>query len=163
MASARFDKLLEGLVVLIADSNHYTRRLTRMMLANLGIRSIYEAGDGVAALDAIRNSNPNVMILDWDLPVLTGQEVMRIVRSPGAFPKPNLPIIMLTDIGKRSRIHAALRLGVHEMLVKPISPKLLQQRVIGLLLKPRPMIRAGRYYIPMPRRRPDFAALLNAA
>ena len=95
---------MEGLVVLIADSNAYTRRLTRMMLTNLGIKSIYESGDGIAALDAIRTVNPDVMILDWDMPVLDGREVMRIVRSPGVFPKPNLPIIMLTDRGLRSRV-----------------------------------------------------------
>lgn len=161
--SARVEKLMDRLAVLIVDGNHYTRRLTRMMLANLGIRSIYEAGDGVVALEAIRSVNPDVMIVDWDLPVLTGQEVMRIVRSPGSFPRPNLPIIMLTDIGKRSRVNAAMRLGVHEMLVKPVSPKLLQLRLIGLMLRPRPMIRAGRYYIPMPRRKPDFAEILDAA
>ena len=161
--SVRVEKLMDRLAVLIVDGNHYTRRLTRMMLANLGIRSIYEAGDGVVALEAIRSVNPDVMIVDWDLPVLTGQEVMRIVRSPGSFPRPNLPIIMLTDIGKRSRVNAAMRLGVHEMLVKPVSPKLLQLRLIGLMLRPRPMIRAGRYYIPMPRRKPDFAEILDAA
>ena len=157
------EKLMEGLVVLIADSNHYTRRLTRMMLTNLGARSIYEASDGVTALESIRTISPDVMILDWDMPGLTGQEVMRIVRSPGVFPKPNLPIIMLTDLGQRSRVDTALRLGVHELLVKPISPKILQQRLIGLIVKPRPMIRAGRYYIPMPRRRPDLAELIAAA
>jgi two-component system, chemotaxis family, chemotaxis protein CheY len=163
MAATHTEKLMEGLVVLVADSNHYMRRLTRTMLTNLGTRAIYEAGDGVSAIDAIRNISPDVMILDWDMSVLTGQEVMRIVRSPGAFPKPNLPIIMLTDIGKRSRVHAALRLGVHELLVKPISPKTLQQRLLGVLLKPRPMIRAGRHYIPMPRRRPDLTELIAAA
>ncbi len=163
MATPQVEKLMEGLVVLIADSNHYTRRLTRTMLTNLGARSIYEASDGVTALESIRTISPDVMILDWDMPGLNGQEVMRIVRSPGVFPKPNLPIIMLTDLGKRSRVHTALRLGVHELLVKPISPKILQQRLVGLIVKPRPMIRAGRYYIPMPRRRPDLAELIAAA
>ena len=104
MASKQIEKAMEGLVVLIADSNAYTRRLTRMMLTNLGVKSIYEAADGVAALDAIRTVNPDVMILDWDMPILDGREVMRIVRSPGVFPKPNLPIIMLTDRGLRSRV-----------------------------------------------------------
>jgi len=83
MPTAQFEKMLEGQVVLVADSNHYARRLTRMMLTNLGIQSIYEAGDGIAAVDAIRNVSPDVMILDWDMPILSGQEVMRIVRSPG--------------------------------------------------------------------------------
>jgi CheY-like chemotaxis protein len=163
LSSKQSEKLIEGLVVLIADSNLYTRRLTRTMLMNLGARSIYEAGDGVAALDAIRNVSPDVMILEWDMPVLDGREVMKIVRTPGVFPKPNLPIIMLTDLGKRSRVHSALRLGVHELLVKPISPKTLQQRLLGIVLKPRPMIRAGRYYIPLPRRRADLSDMISAA
>ena len=163
MSAKQIEKAIEGLAILIADSNLYTRKLTRMMLVNLGAKSIYEVGDGVAALDAIRNVSPDVMIINWDLPVLDGTEVMRIVRSPGVFPKPNLPIIMLTDIGKRSRVTAAVRLGVHEFLVKPISPKTLQQRLLGILLKPRPMVRAGKYYIPMPRRRIDLKEFIYAA
>ena len=96
MVTQQLEKALEGLVVLIADSNAYTRRLTRMMLTNIGVKSTYETADGVAAIDAIRNVNPDVMIVDWDMPVLDGQEVMRIVRSPGVFPKANLPIIMMS-------------------------------------------------------------------
>ena len=161
MVSQHLEKAMEGLVVLIADSNPYTRRLTRTMLTNLGIKSTYESGDGLAALDAIRSVNPDVMVMDWDMPLMDGREVMRIVRSPGVHPKANLPIIMLTDIGLQSRVTAAIRLGVHEFLVKPISPKTLQQRLLGIILNPRPMVRAGKFYIPMPRRRVDFNEFLH--
>jgi CheY-like chemotaxis protein len=163
MATQKIEKAMEGLVVLVADSNAYTRRLTRMMLTNLGAKSIYEAADGAVVLEAIRTVNPDVMILDWEMPILDGREVMRIVRSPGVFPKPNLPIIMLTDRGLRSRVTTAIRLGVHEFLVKPISPKTLQQRLLGIILNPRPMVRAGKYYIPMPRRRVDLKEFIEAA
>lgn len=163
MATQQIEKAMEGLVVLIADSNAYTRRLTRTMLMNLGVKSIYESVDGVAALDAIRNVSPDIMILEWDMPILDGREVMRMVRTPGAFPKANLPIIMLSDRGLRSRVTAAIRLGVHEFLVKPISPKTLQQRLLGIMLNPRPMVRAGKYYIPMPRRRVDLKEFIYAA
>jgi CheY-like chemotaxis protein len=163
MATKQVEKAMEGLVVLVADSNAYMRKLTRMMLVNIGAKAIYEAADGIAALDAIRTINPDVMILEWDMPVLDGREVMRIVRSPGAFPKPNLPIIMVTDTGRRSRVTTAIRLGVHEFLVKPISPKTLQQRLLGIVLNPRPMVRAGKYYIPMPRRRVDLKEFICAA
>src|SRR4029078_10092336 len=115
MVPQQLEKAMEGLVVLIADSNAYTRRLTRMMLTNLGCKATYEASDGLAAIDAVRNIRPDVMIVDWDMPILDGREVMRIVRSPGVFPKPNVPAIMLSDRGLRSRATAALRLGVHEL------------------------------------------------
>jgi two-component system chemotaxis response regulator CheY len=163
MTAKHLERAIENLVILIADSNLYTRKLTRMMLVNLGARSIYEVGDGVAALDAIRAVSPDVMILDWDMPILDGSEVTRIIRSPGVFPKPNVPIVMLTDLGLRTRVTSALRLGVHEFLVKPISPKILQQRLLGIVLKPRPMVRAGKYYIPLPRRRVDLKELMAAA
>ena len=104
MPATRSEQAIEGLGILVADSNAYTRRLTRTMLVNSGARAIYEVGDGIAALDAIRTTSPDVMILNWDMPVLDGPEVMRIVRSPGVFPKPNLPIIMLTDLGLYSRV-----------------------------------------------------------
>jgi hypothetical protein len=45
MTTQRVEKAMEGLVILIADSNAYTRKLTRMMLVNIGTKSIYEAGE----------------------------------------------------------------------------------------------------------------------
>ena len=68
----KIDRLIEGLAILIVDENPYMRRLTRMMLLNIGVKLVYEAGDGAAALDVIRNTNPDVAIIDWDLPVLSG-------------------------------------------------------------------------------------------
>ena len=96
MQNNPIEKLIQGLNILIVDGNAYMRRVTRMMLMNLGAKSVIEAADGLAALEQIRNCDPDVMLLDWDMPVLNGMEVMRIVRSPGVFPRPNLPIIMLT-------------------------------------------------------------------
>ena len=159
MHPTQLERAVENLVILIAESNAHTRRLTRTMLTNLGVRSFYEAVDGVAALDFVRNVNPDVMLLDWTMPLLDGRQVMRIVRSPGVFPMPNLPIIMLTDVGLRSRVEEAMLLGAHELLLKPLSPKRLQQRLLGVLLHPRPMIQAGEHYVPLPRRALDIRDL----
>src|ERR1700682_3481868 len=98
MTITPIEKLIQGLNILIVDSNSYMRRLTRTMLMNLGAKSVIEAGDGLAALESIRTCDPDVMFLDWDMPVLNGMEVMRIVRSPGVFPRPTLPIIRLTTL-----------------------------------------------------------------
>jgi two-component system, chemotaxis family, chemotaxis protein CheY len=145
------EKLLQGLNILIVDSNSFTRRLTRTMLMNLGAKSVIEAGDGLAALESIRTCDPDVMLLDWDMPVLNGMEVMRIVRSPGVFPRPNLPIIMLTNRAQRSYVIEALRGGAHEFLLKPTSPKALHDRLMSIVIKPRPMMKLGDFYVPKPR------------
>ena len=151
MSTKQIEKLLHGLAILIVDDNQYTRKLLRMMLINLGAKIIYEAADGVSALEMVRSCDPDVMILDWEMPMLTGAHVMRIVRSPGVFPKPNLPIIMLTAHGQRARVNAALRLGINEFLVKPVSPKTLQDRLLSILANPRPMVQIGNCYVPQPR------------
>jgi CheY-like chemotaxis protein len=155
MHNKTVDKLLQGLNILIVDGNHYMRRLTRSMLMNLGAKSVIEASDGLAALEQIRLCDPDVMLLDWDMPVLNGMEVMHIVRSPGVFPRPNLPIIMLTNRAQRSSVVQALRAGVHEFLLKPTSPKALRDRLTSIAVKPRPMMKMGNFYVPQPRRLPS--------
>src|SRR5579885_3633295 len=152
MHGSNFEAMIQGLNILVADRNQFMRRLTRAMLMNLGARVVVEAVDGLAALEAIRTCDPDVMFLEWDLPVLDGMEVIRIVRSPGVFPRPNLPIIMLTARSDRSCVMQALRAGVHEFLLKPTSPKALRDRLTSILLKPRPMLKLGEFYVPQPRR-----------
>jgi two-component system, chemotaxis family, chemotaxis protein CheY len=151
MSRKRTQHLIENLVVLVADESAYTRKLTRMMLMTIGVKSVCEAADGVAALDVIRNANPDVAIMEWRLPVLSGSQVVKIVRSPDVFPKPHLPIIVLTHHAQRSRVHEALRLGVHEFLAKPTSPAALRDRLLSIVMKPRPMVRVGKLYVPEPR------------
>jgi two-component system chemotaxis response regulator CheY len=152
MPANQIEKLIESLAIVVVDESQYTRKLTRMMLQTIGAKTIYEAGDGVAALDLTRNVNPDVLIMDWTLPLLSGGQVMRIVRSPGVFPKPNLPVIMLTACAQRMQVAEALRLGVHEFLLKPTSPGALRDRLISILFKPRPMVQIGKCYVPTPRR-----------
>jgi CheY-like chemotaxis protein len=160
MSASGFEATIEKAVILLADSNIYTRRLVRTMLTGAGARSTFEANDGAAVLDAVGRIKPDVLIMDWDLAGLSGPDVVRVIRSPGIFPLPNLPIIMLTNPGLRSRVAAAVRLGVHEILVTPVSPNLLRERLASTLLEVRPMVRSGEHYVPMPRRRSDLKQLL---
>jgi len=149
--NSALETFVKDLAILVVDGNGYMRRTTRTMLMNLGARSVREAADGIAALEQIRTWNPDVMLIDWDLPVLNGMEVMRIVRSPGVFPRPDLPAIMLTSRTKRSQVLEAMRVGVHEFLVKPTSPKALCDRLMSIMLKPRPLMKVGEHYVPKPR------------
>ncbi len=152
MANKQVDTLIQGLNILIVDGNSYMRKVTRTMLMNLGAKSVIESADGISALETIRTCDPDIMLLDWDMPVLNGMEVMRIVRSPGVFPRPNLPIIMLTSRAQRSTVMQAMQAGVHEFLVKPTSAKALQDRLASIVVNPRPMVQVGDSYVPQPRK-----------
>src|SRR5262252_9449826 len=129
MSTKHFDKVIEQLCILIVDGNQYARKLTRTMLMNVGAKTVLESPDGVTALDLIRT-----------------------VRSPGVFPKPFLPIIMLTAGAQHARVAEAVSLGVHEFLVKPTSPQALRHRLLSILMNPRQMVQTGEHYIPQPRR-----------
>ena len=102
-------------------------------------------GDGIAALEMIRQALPDIVILDWEMPLLNGPELVRIVRSPGVFPMPDIPIIMLSAHGERWRIVESVKIGVNEFLCKPVSAKALLDRLISILLKPRESVRLGEY------------------
>jgi len=152
MPKSPLESMIQGLNILVVDGNAYMRKVTRMMLMNLGAKSVVEAADGLAALEQIRNTDPDVMLLDWDMPLLNGMEVVRIVRSPGVFPRPNLPIIMLTSRAHRSSVVQALHAGINEFLVKPTSAKALHDRLSSIVINPRPMVQLGDAYVPQPRK-----------
>jgi two-component system, chemotaxis family, chemotaxis protein CheY len=147
------ERTIERCSVLLVDDNQYSRKLTRMLLANIGIKKVHEATDGIAGLEAIRSLVPDIVMLDWEMPLLNGAELVRIVRSPGVFPTPDVPIIIVSGYGERWRVHEAMRLGVHEFLVKPVSAKALRDRVLSIVVKPRQTIQFGEYYGPEPRGR----------
>ena len=144
--------LVQALSVLVVDDNQYMRKMVRNLLVNCGIKEIYEAADGIAALDSIRTMAPDVVILDWEMPLLSGAELVRIVRSPGVFPMPDIPIIMLTGHCERWRVVEAVRLGVNEYLTKPVSAKAIYDRLVSILAQPRPVVQLGDYYGPEPRK-----------
>ncbi len=145
-------KQLAMLKVLVVDDEHTMRKLTRSQLQAIGVSTIYEAADGRRGLEAICAMTPDVVILDWEMPSPNGPEFVRRVRSPYEFPRPDVPIIMLTGHGERARVEEAVRLGVNEFLLKPVSTKALLARFVSILGNPRRMVRKGDYYGPEPRR-----------
>lgn len=149
-------KLVQSAQVLVVDDNQYMRKVVRNLLVNIGVKNIHEAADGIAGLEAIRMYAPDLVILDWEMPLLNGAELTRIVRSPGVFPVADVPIIMLTGHGVRSRVVEAVRLGVNEFLLKPVSSKMLLDRIKSVLLNPRPIVQEGNYYGPAPRKLADM-------
>ena len=104
LSKSKIEALIASLGALVVDDSQFMRKIVRNLLVNIGVRDVYEASDGLAGLQAIRTKVPDVVIIDWELPLLNGSEFVRIVRSPGVFPVPDIPIIMLSSHGERSRV-----------------------------------------------------------
>jgi CheY-like chemotaxis protein len=150
--SKDIEALVRSTRVLVVDDEHYMRKLLRSLLISNGIKDITEAQSGPAGLDAICAFNPDIVLLNWDMPDQGGPDFMRRVRSPETFPVPHVPVVLLTSNHSREAVLRAVRHGVNEFLCKPVSAKALYERILSVRAKPRAMIRKGDYYGPEPRK-----------
>jgi two-component system, chemotaxis family, chemotaxis protein CheY len=141
-----------SLKVLLIDDEPGACRVTRALLQMIGVSDIHVANDGRSGLEAICTLKPDIVILDWEMPSPNGPEIVQTVRAPGRFPMPDVPIIMLTGSNERSRVIEAVRLGINEYLLKPVSSTALLARIVSILAKPRRMVAQGDYYGPEPRK-----------
>jgi DNA-binding response OmpR family regulator len=154
--NSALSKLLQpqiaALKVLVVDDDHHMRKVVRVLLTAIGVKAVFEACDGATALEAVRKNNPDLVIVDWEMPKMDGAQFVRMVRSPGTFPVPDVPIIMLSGHGDRWRVVEAARIGAHEYLLKPVSIQALHDRIVAIIGQPRPTVRLDGYYGPLPRR-----------
>lgn len=138
------------LSVVIADDSSFFRTVMKSVLRGFGMRNMHEVADGADCLVALSERRPDVLFLDWEMPIFSGPEVMRRIRNEDSV-DPFLPVIMVTAHTERSRVQQATRLGIHELLCKPVSPKSVYQRLSSVILHPRPFIRSTDYFGPTPR------------
>ena len=146
------DERLAATKILIVDDHHHIRKVVRTMLAGIGIRNVEEADNGAEGLSALPAFEPNIVIVDWDMPLLSGIEFVRVVRGSGTSSFTSVPIIMLTAHNELWRVKEATRYGVHEFLIKPVSTKSLRDRIVTILEHPRAMMQIDECYVPVPRR-----------
>lgn len=141
---------ISDLSALVVDDNAHMCRMIRAMLNGFGMRTIVEANDGADGLERIATFPVDILIIDWEMPVLDGQEMVRMIRNPD-HPMAYSPIIMLTGHSTEHRTREALQMGVNDVLSKPCSSKALYLRILDAVVRPRPFIRSETYFGPKPR------------
>src|SRR5471030_805851 len=137
---------------LVIDDNAHMRRMLRTLLHGFGAREVHEAEDGAAGLEDFTHHTPDIIITDWAMPIFDGLELTQTIRQPGANFNPYVPIIMLTGHSEKQRVILARDVGVTEFLAKPISAKGLYDRVVNVVVNPRPFIKTNTYFGPDRRR-----------
>lgn len=149
---------LAKICILVVDDNRFMRDVVRNILHGFGARNVVEATDGAEALEQFNAHAPDVVILDWVLPVLDGIEVLQMIRNRKSSPNPFVPVIMLTAFSERRHVIQARDAGVTEFMIKPVSPKALYERVAAVLLKPRDFVETRTFFGPDRRRfvHPDY-------
>jgi two-component system phosphate regulon response regulator PhoB len=123
--------------ILIADDEPNQLELIAYNLKHAGFEVI-EANDGRAALSMIEDMNPDLVVLDWMMPHLSGIELCRVLR--GRTDTRALPIIILSARGEEGDRTLGLDTGADDYMSKPFSPRELTARVKALLRRARPAL-----------------------
>ncbi len=128
--------------ILVVEDEHDIAGLIKHTLEREPGTRVEMVTSGDAALKAVSDHTPDLIVLDLNLPVLSGFDVCRIVRSRPA--TRHVPIIMLTARSTESDRVAGLDLGADDYIVKPFSPRELAARVRAVLRRPTIADRTGR-------------------
>ncbi|WP_166432714.1 chemotaxis response regulator CheY [Luteimonas yindakuii] len=113
--------------VLIVDDFSTMRRIIKNLLTDLGFNNTVEAEDGHSALAVLRQDAVELVITDWNMPGMTGIELLRAIRADAALRA--LPVLMVTAEAKREQIIEAAQNGVNGYIIKPFTAQTLEEKL----------------------------------
>src|SRR5919197_2615735 len=116
-----------GMDVLVVDDAATMRRIVKGLLRELGIKNMREAENGSTALDELRKKKADLVVSDWNMPVMNGLDLLRAIRQANDLK--STPVLMVTAEAKKENIVEALQAGVSNYIVKPFNAKTLEEKL----------------------------------
>ncbi|MBP8901496.1 MAG: chemotaxis response regulator CheY [Thiobacillaceae bacterium] len=118
------DKNMKFLVV---DDFSTMRRIVRNLLKELGYTNVDEAEDGSVGLQKLKSGNFQFVVTDWNMPVMTGIELLKAIRADATLK--HLPVLMITAEAKKENIVEAAQSGASGYIVKPFTAATLEEKL----------------------------------
>lgn len=113
--------------ILVVDDFSTMRRIIKNILRQLGMNNVVEADDGTTAWDVLNKDKIEFIISDWNMPQMTGIELLRKVRSSEEFA--DLPFLMVTAEAQQENIIEAVQAKVSNYIVKPFTAEVMKQKI----------------------------------
>ncbi|MBE0468117.1 MAG: response regulator [Methyloprofundus sp.] len=123
---------------LVVDDFATMRRIVKNLLKDNGFENIDEAGDGHTAWPMIQGGSYDFIISDWNMPIKTGIELLRLTRSSDKPLIKDLPFMLITAEQKRSQILEAAQAGVDGYIVKPFTSATLNEKMTKIFERKMP-------------------------
>jgi two-component system chemotaxis response regulator CheY len=117
----------KNMKILIVDDFSTMRRIIKNLLRDLGFTNTVEADDGTTALPILQTGTIDFLVTDWNMPGMTGIELLRSVRADEKLK--TIPVLMVTAEAKRDQIIAAAQAGVNGYVVKPFTAVALKEKI----------------------------------
>ena len=119
--------------ILIVEDFATMRRIIRNILRQAGYLHVIEADDGMSALRKLRGERIDLVIADWNMPNMTGLDLLKVMRSEEGLR--DIPFLMVTAEGKKDNIIEAIQSGASSYLVKPFTPESLSRKIEEVLVQ----------------------------
>lgn len=113
--------------VLIVDDFATMRRIMKNILKQIGFTNIIEADDGTTALEELKKNSVDLIISDWNMPKMTGLELLKTVRRMEGFK--TLPFLMVTAEAQKQNVIDAVQAGVSNYVVKPFTAEAISEKL----------------------------------
>ena len=117
--------------VMVIDDSKTMRKIERSILNQLGYTEVEEACDGQDAMTKVAEFNPDLLLIDWNMPNMDGITFVKAYRGQGH----KTAIIMVTTENEKTRVIEAIKAGVNNYVVKPFTPELLAERISDTMAK----------------------------
>lgn len=118
---------------LVVDDFSTMRRIVRNLLKELGFTNVDEAEDGVIALQKLKAADFDFVVTDWNMPNMTGIELLRAIRADASLK--SLPVLMITAEAKKENIIEAAQAGASGYIVKPFTAGTLGEKLTKIFEK----------------------------
>lgn len=129
-------------VFMVVDDFEIMRKVTASQLRALGVDEVVTANNGAEALRMLQKRRVDMVLSDWNMPNMSGLELLKAVRSDARLY--GVPFVMITAEAERERVAEAIACGVSDLLLKPYTAERLARRVEkALAWKPRKMFGAA--------------------
>lgn len=139
---------LRGASFLIADANAYFSSLLFSLLKGFGADKIIQTRDALTAIEALATSKIEVMLCDVMLPPSGGKEFVRALRGEANSPHRKIPILFMTSDTRTSTVAGARDAGANMVIMKPLSPKMLFERLVWVASDTRAFVETPTFYGP---------------
>ena len=113
--------------VLVVDDFSTMRRIIKNILRQLGFNNVVEADDGTTAWDVLNKDKIDFVISDWNMPQMTGIDLLRKVRGSEEFA--DMPFLMVTAEAQQENIIEAVQAKVSNYIVKPFTAEVMKQKI----------------------------------
>ncbi len=119
--------------ILVVDDFATMRKVVRNLLKQIGYENIIEAEDGVSALKVLKSQKIDFIVSDWNMPNMTGLELLKAVRADNELNA--TPFLMITAEALQDNVVAAVRAGVSNYIVKPFTAETLNGKIQKIMEK----------------------------